>query len=360
MPTILIVDDSRTDILLITGILEDFSTLEAKDGLEALKILEEHDEIDLILLDLLMPGMDGFELLAVLQERGTDIPVLILTNLDEIENEIKGLELGAVDFIRKPLNFLSLRKRVDVHLRLREAVRLTREHNKTLEETVKLRTTEVLRTNEIMVNALIRLLEVRNIETSDHARRTRTMMRVLCDHLASLQIPGYVMPERLMDDIVRTAPLHDIGKVGIPDSVLLKPGRLDPAEYDIMKKHVEFGVQALCYRKDESEGEVGIIETAKELIQSHHEWYDGSGYPLGLSGKDIPLSGRLMAVIDVYDALTSDRVYMKAIGHSEALNILAAEASRHFDPVIFQAFLDVEQEILAISRLYLAGHGASA
>ena len=350
LETILVVDDSETDKILITDVLFGFMTLSASDGEEALQIIDTHDDIDVIILDLHMPRMDGFAVLTELRKRGSDISVLILTNLGEIENEIRGLELGAVDYIRKPLNFLSLRKRIEVHLRLKAATQLVKEHNRILEETVERRTAEVMRTNEITINALVRLLEVRNIETSNHTRRTQWMMQVLCNRVAAFNRPGYELSPKFIDDLIRTAPLHDIGKVGIPDSILLKPGRLNPEEFEIMKRHVEYGVEALDYRMDESTAEISFIETAKEIIEFHHEWFDGTGYPKGLAGLDIPLPGRLMAIIDVYDALTNKRVYKDAISHKDALDILREERERHFDPVIFAAFMDVEPEILAISQ----------
>ena len=355
MPVILVVDDSKTDVLLITSILKEFQTITATDGMQALEIVATSQPIDLILLDLHMPRLDGFGVLAALQERKCEIPVIILTNLDEINNEIHGLELGAVDYIRKPLNFLSLRKRIEVHLRLRNATWMVKEHNRLLEETVNRRTAEVVRTNEITINALVRLLEVRHIETSNHSRRTKWMMQALCDRLVALHRPGYELTEKVIEDLVNTAPLHDIGKVGVPDSILLKPGRLDPAEFEIMKSHVEHGVEALEYRMESTDAPISFIEMAKEIIQSHHEWYDGSGYPKGLAGQDIPLPGRLMAIIDVYDALTSRRVYKDAISHQAALEILANEKDSHFDPVVFEAFMQIQDEILEISRRYRIG-----
>ena len=352
LPIILIVDDSQTDVLLITTILKDFETLTAYDGFQALEIIAAQHDIDLILLDLHMPRLDGFGVLKSLQAQQCKTPVIILTNFDEIDHEIHGLELGAVDYIRKPLNILSLRKRIEVHLRLHKATKLITEHNRILEETVQLRTAEVVRTNEITINALVRLLEVRHIETSNHSRRTRWMMQALCNQLVTLNCPGYELSPKMIEDLVNTAPLHDIGKVGIPDSILLKPGRLDADEFAIMKTHVEHGVEALEYRMDPNDSPISFIEMAKSIIQSHHERYDGSGYPKGLAGQDIPLPGRLMAIIDVYDALTSRRVYKDKVSHQKALEILTEENQRHFDPVVFEAFMHIQAQILDIARRY--------
>jgi putative two-component system response regulator len=326
------------------------SILFAIDGLEALKMISDHVEIDLILLDLRMPLLDGFGVLEELAELKSEIPVIILTNADEIEQEIKGLELGAVDFIRKPLNIQVLNKRVAIQLKLKMANQNIKQYNKILEETVKARTQEVLKTNEITINALIRLLEVRNIESSNHSKRTKAMMQVLCNELTRLNLEGYELDQQQIADLVHTAPLHDIGKVGIPDSILLKKGKLDSSEFEMMKRHVQFGVDALEDGNSEASYTISFIETAKQLIGFHHEWFDGNGYPHHLKGKDIPLAGRLMAIIDVYDALTSKRVYKDALSHGEALKVLYLEKDRHFDPVIFNAFLNVQKEIVSISE----------
>jgi putative two-component system response regulator len=326
------------------------SILFAKNGLEALRMISDHAEIDLILLDLRMPLLDGFGVLKELEELNSEIPVIILTNADEIEQEIKGLEFGAVDFIRKPLNIQILNKRIAIQLKLKMANQNIKQYNRILEETVKVRTKEVIKTNEITINALIRLLEVRNIESSNHSKRTKAMMQVLCNELTRLNLEGYELDQQQIADLVHTAPLHDIGKVGIPDSILLKPGKLDPWEYEIMKRHVQFGVDALEDANSEAAYVISFIETAKQLIGFHHEWFDGSGYPHHLKGKDIPLAGRLMAIIDVYDALTSKRVYKDALSHEEALKVLYLEKDRHFDPVIFNVFLNVQNEIISISE----------
>ncbi|AEV27935.1 response regulator containing a CheY-like receiver domain and an HD-GYP domain [Sphaerochaeta pleomorpha str. Grapes] len=350
MNTILIVDDSNTDSILIGAMLRSNFVMYAKDGIQALEIVASGQHIDLILLDLHMPLLDGFGVMAELNKLKNEIPVMILTNSDEIEKEIKGLELGAVDYIRKPLNILALNKRVDIQLKLIEATKNIKHNNKILEETVRLRTREVLKTNEITINALIRLLEIRNIESSNHSKRTQAMMEVLCKEIVGLDLPGYYLDEKQILDLIHTAPLHDIGKVGIPDSILLKKGKLNPEEFEIMKRHVKFGVEALEFGTSGETFKFDFIKTAKELIGSHHEWFDGSGYPNGLAGTAIPLSGRLMAIIDVYDALTSKRIYKEAMTHQEAMAILYEEKESHFDPVVFQAFLHMQMEILDIVK----------
>jgi len=342
---ILAIDDSLTDLTMIQYILSSHQVLVASDGQQGLQMLSRHPETDLILLDLRMPVMDGFSFLDKMSSLGLDTPVIILTNSEEVDKEILGLDKGAVDFIRKPLNFQALKKRIDVQLRLKQATEQIRQHNRHLEDLVQQRTAEIRRTNEITINALVRLLEIRNIETSNHSRRTKIMMQMLCEALQNHPKDGYQLSERDIQELVETAPLHDIGKVGIPDNILLKPGRLEQAEIVIMREHVLKGVEALDYSLETDDAKISFIETARELIASHHEWFDGSGYPNGLDHDKIPLSGRLMAVIDVYDALTSKRVYKEAMSHKKALEVMQSEAERHFDPVIFQTFLSIADTI---------------
>lgn len=345
MAVILAIDDSLTDLTMIQYILSSHQVLVASDGQQGLQMLSHHPETDLILLDLRMPVMDGFSFLDKMSSLGLDTPVIILTNSEEVDKEILGLDKGAVDFIRKPLNFQALKKRIDVQLRLKQATEQIRQHNRHLEDLVQQRTAEIRRTNEITINALVRLLEIRNIETSNHSRRTKIMMQMLCEALQNHPKDGYQLSERDIQELVETAPLHDIGKVGIPDNILLKPGRLEQAEIVIMREHVLKGVEALDYSLETDDAKISFVETARELIASHHEWFDGSGYPKGLDHDKIPLSGRLMAVIDVYDALTSKRVYKEAMSHKKALEVMQSEAERHFDPVIFQTFLSIADTI---------------
>ncbi|MEA4859859.1 putative cyclic di-GMP phosphodiesterase [bioreactor metagenome] len=345
MAVILAIDDSLTDLTMIQYILSSHQVLVASDGQQGLQMLSRHPETDLILLDLRMPVMDGFSFLDKMSSLGLDTPVIILTNSEEVDKEILGLDKGAVDFIRKPLNFQALKKRIDVQLRLKQATEQIRQHNRHLEDLVQQRTAEIRRTNEITINALVRLLEIRNIETSNHSRRTKIMMQMLCEALQNHPKDGYQLSERDIQELVETAPLHDIGKVGIPDNILLKPGRLEQAEIVIMREHVLKGVEALDYSLETDDAKISFIETARELIASHHEWFDGSGYPNGLDHDNIPLSGRLMAVIDVYDALTSKRVYKEAMSHKKTLEVMQSEAERHFDPVIFQTFLSIADTI---------------
>lgn len=351
---ILVVDDSQTDVMLITNMLFDYNLLVAYDGLEAMNIVRESPPIDIMILDLNMPHMNGFEVLEELQKdpRYRKITTLILTNYDEIESEIRGLDLGAVDYIRKPLNMASLRKRIEVHLSLRKANKSIKEYNRVLEEKVSTRTRELVLTRDITIHALIGLLEVRNIESSNHTLRTQWMMKVLCEHLKTKEKYAVVLNDEYISELFKTAPLHDIGKVGIPDNILLKPGRLNPDEFEIMKKHTTYGVEALRHDAD-PHMPVAFINTAMQIAGTHHERYDGTGYPDGLKGEEIPLCGRLMAIIDVYDALTNQRVYKPAYSHERALEIILGERGRQFDPDLVDAFVEIEKDIQRIALTYI-------
>lgn len=350
---ILIVDDSHTDMLMIKGILHDYELLFAYDGNEAMETLEKHPDVDIMILDLNMPRMNGFEVLEAIQKlpKLQKIAVLILTNYDEMENEIRGLELGAVDYIRKPLNLESLRKRIQIHVKLKSFSKTLEESNVVLEQTVQMRTRELIQIRDVTIHALSGLLEVRDIESSNHTKRTQWIIKALCEKLSEKEAYADILTPGYIKEIFETSPLHDIGKVGIPDSILLKPGKLDYDEFEIIKKHVTFGVNALKYEIKEN-GMPEFVETALNCIGDHHEKYDGSGYPKGTSGEEISLPGRLMSIADAYDAIISKRVYKEAFSHQVALQIIKDQRGKHFDPVLVDAFVEIEKTIEAITTKY--------
>lgn len=349
---IMIVDDSKVDQMIIQNILSEYDTIIANDGIEAMQLLEKTDT-DIMILDLNMPRMNGFEVLEEIKVKWpeSDMPILILTNLEEIESEIRGLDLGAVDYIRKPLNAASLLKRLEVHLNLLHAKQKIKKHNQNLAFQVAERTSELEHTRDITINALVGLLEVRDIESSNHTRRTTHMMKALCEHLCKKAEYKDILDCDKIEALYKTAPLHDIGKVGVPDNILLKPGKLTDNEYEIMKGHVGFGVDAIQSEYRDTKTDL-FMHTALNIIAAHHEKYDGSGYPNGLKGEDIPLEGRLMAIIDVYDALASKRVYKDAFTHEYSLNVIKEDSGKHFDPNLVQAFTEIHDTIIEISNQY--------
>lgn len=351
---ILVVDDSKTDRLIVKNMLSDYQVITAADGIEALEMLDLHKDIDLLILDLDMPRMNGFELLERMKVNPeySKVRTIILTNYDEIDNEVRGLSLGAVDYIRKPLNIESLRIRIDIHLRLKNAQKLIENDNERLDGMVAQKTAELVTVRDVTIHALVGLLEVRNIESGNHTVRTQKMMKALCNHLKTKNNYHELLTDSYIKEIVATTPLHDIGKVGIPDHILLKPGKLTQDEFTIMKKHVDYGIAAL---KDEIHGDEEIpsfIKTAIAIIGNHHERYNGNGYPKGLKGKEIPLEGRLMGIIDVYDALMNKRVYKPSFEFSETISIMEKEKGEHFDPEILEAFFEIKEEIAEISIKY--------
>lgn len=350
---VLIVDDSKTDVALIQTFLADYEVQVAWNGQEAMDLLRDSPDTDLMILDLNMPVMNGFEVLEALQSQpdGPKPAILILTNHDETENEIRGLDMGAVDYIRKPLNFPSLQKRIEVHLSLRTARRRIEESNAHLEQMVRHRTREIEDTRAITIHALLGLLEVRNIESSNHALHTQWIIRALGEKLRESPDCREIMTDTYLRELFDTAPLHDIGKVGIPDHILLKPGPLTYEEFEIMKQHVRFGVDALT-RHLAGREPASFLRIAIDVVAGHHEWYDGSGYPNNLTGHEIPLCGRMMAVVDVYDAMTSKRVYKPAMPHEEVISLMRRSRGHQFDPLVLDAFLSIEQQVREISRLY--------
>ena len=347
---ILIADDSQTDVAIIGSILSDFELYYAYDGVEALEQLEKNPNIDILILDINMPRMNGFEVLERLKEDPVykNLAVLILTNVDEIDNEMRGLDLGAVDYIRKPLNIRSLRKRVELQIKLKNARDALEQQNSILEKRVQERTRESVLTRDVTIHALVSLLEVRNIESSNHTKRTQLMMRALCAHLRTKPHFEPILTDSYSAELFDTTPLHDIGKVGIPDHILLKPDRLTTEEFEIMKKHTTYGVEALRCMGPESDS-LSFIRTAAEIAGTHHEKFDGNGYPSGLAGKDILLAGRLMAIIDVYDALVNKRVYKPAFTHEAALAMMESERGTHFDPELLDAFFEIQSEVMSIA-----------
>ena len=350
---LLIVDDSKADSMMLGNMLKDYDLLNAYDGVEAMEVLEKEHDIGIMILDINMPRMNGFEVLEAIQKNPQyhSIATIILTNYDEIDNEIRGLELGAVDYIRKPLNLRSLLKRIELHSNLKNTQKALEQHNFVLETAVQERTRELNLTRDVTIQALVGLLEIRDIESSNHTRRTQWMMKAICEHIRMTPPYNAILTEAYISELFSTAPLHDIGKVGIPDHILLKPGKLTPEEFEIMKKHTTYGVDALR-QAGRGSTTLSFIRTAIEIVGTHHEKFDGSGYPAGLSGKEIPLSGRLMAIIDVYDALVSQRVYKPAFSHQEAMKILNDGRGKHFDPDLVEAFSQIEIEVQTISERF--------
>jgi putative two-component system response regulator len=352
--TILIIDDSPSTLAVLDEILHPYYRVKAaKEGLRGIQIAESEDPPDLILLDILMPDMDGYEVCKILKRNPLtkDIPILFVTAKDETEDEAQGLELGAVDYLVKPVAPLIVLARVRNHLELRAARNHLTMQNRELERRVRERTKELTITQDVTIASLAGLAETRDKETGSHIWRTQNYVRTLA--LALPDLPGYA--QRINDDDIyrmyKSAPLHDIGKVGIPDAILQKPGPLTQEEFEIMKEHTTLGYQALV-RAEQNIGTTSFLRYAREIVYCHHEKWDGSGYPQGLAGEDIPLAGRIMAIADVYDALISKRVYKKPFPHSVTVQTILEGSGTHFDPTLVEIFRDLTE---TFRKIALAG-----
>ena len=340
---VLVVDDTETNIDILVETLSDtYDVSVAMDGESALEAVSE-DLPDLVLLDIMMPGMDGYEVCRRLKadDATRSIPVIFLTAMTEEQDEAKGLALGAVDYITKPFSPDLVKARVDNQLELKR-------HRDHLEELVRARTRELELTQEVTIESMAALAEYRDPETGGHIRRTKHYVRALAQYLSQNSKFAGLLDRDTIEMLYKSAPLHDIGKVGIEDRILLKQGRLSNDEFAEMKKHTRFGHDAIAVAEKKL-GRNSFLRIAREIAYTHQEKWDGTGYPQGLSGEEIPLSGRLMAVADVYDALISRRVYKPPMPHSKAVAIIEEGRGVHFDPDVVDAFLAISDEFRQIA-----------
>jgi putative two-component system response regulator len=338
--TILVVDDTPENIDVLTEVLApSYQTKVATNGEKALRIMAGEHKPDLILLDIMMPGISGYEVCQRLK-RNSDtrgIPIIFVTAMGEMEDEKKGLELGAVDYITKPISPAIVLARVRTHLALYDQ---TRE----LEQMVAQRTAELQTTRLQIIRRLGRAAEFKDNETGNHVIRM--------SHYARLTALALGMQEARADLLFHAAPMHDVGKIGIPDNILLKPGKLDAQEWEVMRQHPQMGADIIGQHKD------ALLEAAYSVALTHHEKWDGSGYPHGLRGEEIPLFGRIVAIADVFDALTTARPYKSAWSVEEALSHIQASAGQHFDPGLMAAFNTALPQILTIRARYAEENGA--
>ena len=354
-PTILVVDDTPDNIDLLCAVLEDdYRTKVAVNGERALKIANADVKPDLILLDIMMPGMSGYEVCQALKANPATahIPVIFVTAMSETNDEKRGLELGAVDYITKPISAPIVLARIKTQLQMKRVHDFLRDQNQFLETEIATRTREVAALQDVTIHTMASLAETRDNETGNHIRRTAHYVKTLAEKLRTNPRFGYFLTERNIELLFKSAPLHDIGKVGIPDRILLKPGRFEPHEMEIMKTHTTLGRDAILSAERELGVTVDFLKFAKEIAYGHQEKWDGSGYPEGLAGDDIPISARLMAVADVYDALISRRVYKEGMSHEAAVKIITDGRGTHFDPDMVDAFLEIQFDFVDIAKRY--------
>lgn len=344
---ILIVDDVPENIdILMEALKAEYKIVAATCGEKALQLAASKNPPDLILLDIMMPGIDGYEVCQKLKQNEVTrgIPVIFVTAMGEIQDEAKGLEMGAIDYIMKPISPSLVKTRVRNHLELKSS-------RDQLEMQVKRRTEELALTQEVTIHSIASLAETRDPETGGHIRRTQNYVRVLAEYLSKKTKFENYLTKKTIELLYKSAPLHDIGKVGVKDSILLKPGKLTSEEFEEMKKHTIYGRDALLTAEVKL-GSNSFLRFAHEIAYTHHEKWNGTGYPQGLKGDDIPISGRLMALADVYDALISKRIYKPAFPHEKAVEIIKSDSGTHFDPEIVEAFLALEDEFHQIAQRF--------
>ncbi len=354
---VLVVDDLVENTCILEAFLgaKGYEVSSATSGEKALEQIAAHPP-DILLLDLMMPGMDGYEVCRRLKQspETRHIPIIIVTGLHEREANIKALEAGADDFIAKPFDSLLLDARIRSSLRAKglqdriiQYQKQLEAQNEELERHVRERTTQVIRTQRVAVFSLARLAESRDTETGAHLERIRSYARLIGTQLAQHGHYREILTPDFIDEIYHSSPLHDIGKVGIPDGILLKPGRLTAEEFDVMKTHTLIGGDTLRAADIEA-GRESFLATGRDIAYYHHERWDGNGYPFGRRGSEIPIEARIVAVSDVYDALSSKRPYKEAFTHDKSKGIVVEGRGTAFEPAIVDAFLECESEVLKI------------
>ena len=347
-PLIFIVDDVPENIQVAIEHLQELDcnfayALSGEQALQRIPVAKPQ----LVLMDVMMPGLNGFETVAQLKKEPYmgNIPIIFLSARAELADVVQGFNLGGVDYIIKPFNGMELRARVRNHLELYTY----RNH---LAALVKERTHAIEQLKDVIIEAMGEMAEYRDRETGGHIRRTMEYIRVLAEAVA---VDGHyteLLTKEYVINLYKSAPLHDIGKVGIPDSVLLKPGRLTPEERAIMEKHTLYGEEMIRNLERMAGQNTAFLTCAREIAGAHHERFDGTGYPRGLQGQEIPLSARLMSLADIYDALVSSRVYKPPKTHEEAMQILMEEERSHFDPVLLESLDRIQEEFRAIADKY--------
>ncbi|KPA12597.1 chemotaxis protein CheY [Candidatus Magnetomorum sp. HK-1] len=331
---ILIVDDTPVNIRVLVEVLKNEYKLSiATNGKVALNYAQDENPPDLILLDIMMPELDGYEVCKLLksEEHTRGIPIIFITAMSEEKNETLGLELGAVDYIVKPINPRIVQARVKTHLELKR-------HQDHLAELVKEKTSEIVEAKMDIIYRLARAAEYRDNETGMHVIRM--------SHYCSIIAKAATLDEERCEQLFHAASMHDVGKIGIPDSILLKPGRLTEEEFIQMKTHTTIGGVLL------DGGDSELLHMAQNIALTHHEKWNGTGYPKGLSGNDIPIEGRISAICDVFDALTSERPYKKEWSIEKTMNELTSQKGEHFDPDLLDLFVENLDKILDTKKRF--------
>ncbi len=349
---VMVIDDNITNLNIARMALEElYDVILIPSGEKALTVFDRVTP-DLILLDVEMPGMNGFDVIKRIKESPSpvcDIPVIFVTAKDDNNSEFEGLNLGAVDYITKPFSFPLLRKRVELHLALINSQKELYNYSQNLENMVEEKTKVIAELQYAIVHVLSDMVERRDGSTGGHLVRTQNYLKVLLSAVRERCLYEEELTGVDLGIMVHASQLHDVGKISIPDHILLKPGKLTPEEFEMMKTHTTMGENAIKYAMS-SVTDKRFLEIAASFAGAHHEKWNGSGYPRGLSEQDIPIAGRLMAIVDVYDALISERPYKKPMPHEQAVEIILGDAGSHFDPLLVDVFSSTTEIFRQIAK----------
>ena len=346
---ILIVDDDFINRMILREILQDdYQIYEAANGAETFNILYDEKILPtVVLLDIIMPDIDGFQVLERIksEDETKNIPVLFITAADSDETESRGLKIGAADYVTKPFNHDVVRARVDNHINLAR-------YQHGLEQLVVKKAAEVTKTYEQTLEVLATIIEYRNLESGAHIRRTTLLTEAMVNKMLTIEKFKAALSEVNVHSLIKASALHDIGKIGIPDSILLKPGKLTDAEFDMMKTHTTVGSEIIDSISSTLPDNDMYLRYAQNICHYHHERWDGKGYPTGLKGEDIPLSARIISVVDVYDALVNPRCYKGAFSHDVSLGIIIEGRGTQFDPDMVDMLPDISEVFRELEQLH--------
>ena len=349
-PDILIVDDSRTNLHFLSSILtnQGYRVITTTSGRETVD-LACSQQPNLIILDVELPDINGFDVCHLLKENNCTyhIPVIFISAMDEMDDKIRGFESGGVDYITKPFQTQEVLMRVKTHLTLHQLQKEMNEYNQSLQDVIKKQVKIISESQMATIFALAKLSESRDDDTGKHLERVQTFCKLLAIKLQDQKSFKSQINDVFIDNIYHASPLHDIGKVGIRDEILLKPARLTPDEFEIMKTHTWVGAHTLEEVKKRYPDNA-FIDAGIAIAHFHHEKWNGSGYPEGLKGNDIPLNAQIMAMADIYDALRSKRCYKPAFSHEESCKIISGDSGVQFNPEMVESFLEIEGEFAQI------------
>jgi putative two-component system response regulator len=345
-PDILVVDDTPANLHLLANMLKErgYKTRPVPSGMLALQAALS-DPPDLILLDIHMPAMDGYEVCQSLKadDRLKDIPVIFISALNEVLDKVRAFSVGGMDYITKPFQFDEVQARVETHLKIRRLQEELERHNRQLGKLVQSQVKKISDTQMALIFALAKLAESRDDDSGMHLERVQTLCRKLAEGLSGQGRFGSQVDDKFIETIFHASPLHDIGKVAIPDRILLKPGKLTDEEFGIMKTHAALGAEKLEAVQRKFPGN-NFLDMGIAIAKYHHEKWNGQGYPQGLAGEAIPLAARIMAVVDVYETLRAKRCYKDAYSHEESVDIIVSSSGTHFDPEIVKIFVDLKDD----------------